>query len=40
LYTDEGMDEMEFIESQSNLNNLISEYEKFEICDGFDILEK
>ena len=28
-YTSEGMDEMEFTESESNLNDLISEYQEY-----------
>ncbi|OQR68296.1 beta-tubulin Cyca-2c-like [Tropilaelaps mercedesae] len=27
-YTDEGMDEMEFTEAESNMNDLISEYQQ------------
>jgi tubulin beta len=29
-YTDEGMDEMEFIEAESNVNDLISEYQQYQ----------
>ncbi|KAI8871354.1 tubulin C-terminal domain-like protein, partial [Ramicandelaber brevisporus] len=29
-YTDEGMDEMEFTEAESNLNDLVSEYEQYQ----------
>ena len=30
LYTCEGMDEMEFLEAESNINDLISEYEQYQ----------
>merc|ERR1719394_2454508 len=29
-YTGEGMDEMEFIEAESNMNDLISEYQQYQ----------
>ena len=29
-YTGEGMDEMEFTEAESNMNDLISEYQQYE----------
>ncbi len=29
-YTGEGLDEMEFTEAESNLNDLIMEYEQYE----------
>lgn len=29
-YTGEGMDEMEFTEAESNLNDLISEYQQYQ----------
>ena len=29
-YTNEGMDEMEFTEAESNLNDLISEYQQYQ----------
>ncbi|OMH82950.1 Tubulin beta-2 chain, partial [Zancudomyces culisetae] len=29
-YTDEGMDEMEFTEAESNMNDLISEYQQYQ----------
>lgn len=31
-YTGEGMDEMEFTEAESNLNDLISEYQQYQVC--------
>lgn len=33
-YTGEGMDEMEFTEAESNLNDLISEYQQYQVCVG------
>ena len=30
FYTNEGMDEMEFTEAQSNMNDLISEYQQYQ----------
>jgi len=30
-YTGEGMDEMEFTEAESNLNDLISEYQQYQV---------
>nr|AJA30090.1 beta-tubulin [Agmasoma penaei] len=38
-YTSEGMDEMEFTESQSNLIDLISEYQQYQECTAESILE-
>jgi tubulin beta len=29
-YTSEGMDEMEFTEAESNMNDLISEYQQYQ----------
>merc|ERR1719240_2148067 len=29
-YTGEGMDEMEFIEAESNMNDLVSEYQQYQ----------
>ena len=29
-YTGEGMDEMEFTEAESNLNDLVSEYQQYQ----------
>ena len=31
-YTGEGMDEMEFTEAESNMNDLISEYQQYQVC--------
>ena len=33
-YTGEGMDEMEFTEAESNLNDLVSEYQQYQVGDG------
>uniref|UniRef100_A0A914RP96 Beta-tubulin n=1 Tax=Parascaris equorum TaxID=6256 RepID=A0A914RP96_PAREQ len=30
-YTGEGMDEMEFTEAESNMNDLISEYQQYQV---------
>merc|ERR1719229_1795473 len=40
-YTDEGMDEMEFTEAESNMNDLVSEYQQYQdatadVDDEFD----
>lgn len=37
-YTQEGMDEMEFTEAESNMNDLISEYQQYQdaYCDDND----
>ena len=29
-YTGEGMDEMEFVEAESNMNDLLSEYQQYQ----------
>jgi len=34
-YTTEGMDEMEFSEAESNMNDLISEYQQYEESEGY-----
>ena len=31
-YTGEGMDEMEFTEAESNMNDLVSEYQQYQDC--------
>jgi tubulin beta len=38
-YTGEGMDEMEFTEAESNLNDLVSEYQQYQdaTCDEADL---
>ena len=38
-YTGEGMDEMEFTEAESNMNDLVSEYQQYQEAtsdDGFE----
>ena len=35
-YTDEGMDEMEFTEAESNMNDLVSEYTPYYGCECED----
>ena len=38
-YTGEGMDEMEFTEAESNMNDLVSEYQQYQeagVDDEFD----
>lgn len=32
-YTGEGMDEMEFTEAESNMNDLVSEYQQYQVKD-------
>ena len=42
-YTGEGMDEMEFTEAESNMNDLISEYQQYQeatVDDDYDEFEK
>ena len=39
LYTREGMDEMEFTEAESNLNDLVSEYTPYDYHGGYDSVE-
>jgi len=41
-YTGEGMDEMEFTEAESNMNDLISEYQQYQDAgpDGGDEYEE
>jgi len=34
-YTGEGMDEMEFTEAESNMNDLISEYQQYQVSSVF-----
>ena len=31
-YAGEGMDEMEFTEAESNMNDLVSEYQQYQAC--------
>jgi tubulin beta len=33
-YTGEGMDEMEFTEAESNMNDLVSEYQQYQVCNA------
>ena len=33
-YTGEGMDEMEFTEAESNMNDLVSEYQQYQVGRG------
>lgn len=33
-YTGEGMDEMEFTEAESNMNDLVSEYQQYQVPRG------
>ncbi|OWF49201.1 tubulin beta chain-like [Mizuhopecten yessoensis] len=39
LYTGEGMDEMEFTEAESNINDLVSEYQQYQeaSCNDYDL---
>jgi len=34
-YTQEGMDEMEFIEAESNISDLITEYQDYKVVEDF-----
>jgi tubulin beta len=34
-YTGEGMDEMEFTEAESNMNDLVSEYQQYQVKNSF-----
>jgi len=34
-YTGEGMDEMEFTEAESNMNDLVSEYQQYQVFSFF-----
>jgi len=38
-YTSEGMDEMELTEAESNINDLVSEYQQYETCGSEDAHE-
>merc|ERR1739838_1033011 len=38
-YTDEGMDEMEFTEAESNMNDLVSEYQQYQEATADDEAE-
>ncbi len=39
-FTGEGMDEMEFTEAESNMNDLVSEYQQYQVLAKFqEILE-
>jgi len=31
-FTEEGMDEMEFTEAESNMNDLVAEYQQYQVC--------
>jgi tubulin beta len=35
-YTGEGMEEMEFTEAQSNMEDLVSEYQQYQEVNAFD----
>jgi tubulin beta len=35
-YTGEGMDEMEFTEAESNMNDLVSEYQQYQEASATD----
>uniref|UniRef100_A0A0L8GPU4 Tubulin/FtsZ 2-layer sandwich domain-containing protein n=1 Tax=Octopus bimaculoides TaxID=37653 RepID=A0A0L8GPU4_OCTBM len=37
-YTGEGMDEMEFTEAESNMNDLVSEYQQYQVSFCYFIL--
>jgi tubulin beta len=42
-YTGEGMDEMEFTEAESNMNDLVSEYQQYQeatVDDEFEQVEE
>ena len=39
-YTGEGMDEMEFTEAESNMNDLVSEYQQYQEATVDDDLEQ
>merc|ERR1711913_169993 len=39
-YTGEGMDEMEFTEAESNMNDLVSEYQQYQEATADDDLEQ
>lgn len=34
-YTGEGMDELEFTEAESNMNDLVAEYQQYEVLSFF-----
>lgn len=36
-YTGEGMDEMEFTEAESNMNDLVSEYQQYQEATADDL---
>ena len=38
-YTGEGMDEMEFTEAESNMNDLVSEYQQYQDAEAEDFYE-
>ena len=38
-YTGEGMDEMEFTEAESNMNDLVSEYQQYQEAEAEDFYE-
>jgi hypothetical protein len=37
-YTGEGMDEMEFTEAEANMNDLVAEYQQYQVCNCKPIL--
>ena len=39
-YTGEGMDEMEFTEAESNMNDLVSEYQQYQEATADDDFEE
>ena len=38
-YTGEGMDEMEFTEAESNMNDLVSEYQQYQEANSCSVLD-
>ena len=38
-FTGEGMDEMEFTEAEGNMNDLVSEYQQYQVATGDDDVE-
>lgn len=37
-YTGEGMDEMEFTEAESNMNDLVSEYQQYQVNELYECI--
>ena len=38
-FTGEGMDEMEFTEAESNMNDLVAEYQQYQVIQSYPVIK-